>query len=71
MSKVTLEKQSADATRADNFSPALQGATLSNYVNKQVKAVAVDSVEKGSAAAASGLQKATLLLVSTICQLAP
>ncbi|SPZ01467.1 protease [Proteus mirabilis] len=60
--KVTLEKQSADATRADNFSPALQGATLSNYVNKQVKAVAVDSVEKGSAAAASGLQKGDLII---------
>ncbi len=60
--KVTLEKQSADATRADNFSPALQGATLSNYVNKQVKAVAVDSVEKGSAAATSGLQKGDLII---------
>lgn len=34
--------------RRPDSSLHFQGATLSNYVNKQVKAVAVDSVEKGS-----------------------
>ncbi|WP_121785008.1 Do family serine endopeptidase, partial [Pseudomonas aeruginosa] len=60
--KVTLEKQSGDATRADNITPALQGAVLSNYTDKQVKGVVIDSVEKGSLAAQSGLQKGDIII---------
>lgn len=60
--KVTLEKQSGDATRADNITPALQGAVLSNYSDKQMKGVMVDSVEKGSLAAGAGLQKGDIII---------
>lgn len=60
--KVTLDKQSGDATRADNITPALQGAVLSNYSDKQMKGVIVDSVEKGSLAERSGLQKGDIII---------
>ncbi|TKI06915.1 serine endoprotease DegQ [Martelella alba] len=60
---VTLDDSASSATSADNLSPALQGATLSNGQLKDgTKGVKVDDVAKDTPAAQIGLHKDDVII---------
>lgn len=53
---VELQNSEQSATSAETLMPALQGATLNNGEAKGNKGIVIKDVEKGSAAAQSGLR---------------
>ncbi|WP_312952929.1 serine endoprotease DegQ [Superficieibacter sp.] len=60
--EVTLDKSSSSSASADMIAPALQGAKLSDGQLKDgTKGIAVDEVEKDSAAAQAGLHKGDVI----------
>ncbi|HAZ53778.1 MAG TPA: serine endoprotease DegP [Franconibacter helveticus] len=61
--EVTLDKSTTSSASAEMIAPALQGATLSDGQLKDgTKGVAIDEVEKGSAAAQIGLHKDDVII---------
>ncbi|WP_049293800.1 serine endoprotease DegQ [Franconibacter helveticus] len=61
--EVTLDKSTTSSASAEMIAPALQGATLSDGQLKDgTKGVAINEVEKGSAAAQIGLHKDDVII---------
>jgi len=74
--EVTLDKSTSSSASAEMIIPSLQGATLSDGQLKDgTKGVAIENVEKGSAAAQAGLHKDDVIIgvnrerVSTIAEI--
>ena len=59
---VTLENSGVTTTQAENISPALQGATLSDGDVKGTPGIKIDDVVKGSVAAQMGMHKGDLII---------
>ncbi|WP_058910801.1 serine endoprotease DegQ [Entomohabitans teleogrylli] len=60
---VTLDKSTASSASAEQITPALSGATLSDSQLKDgAKGIAVDEVEKDSPAAQAGLKKGDIII---------
>ncbi len=59
---VTLENSGVTTTQAENISPALQGATLSDGDVKGTPGIKIDDVAKGSVAAQMGMHKGDLII---------
>lgn len=61
--EVTLDKSTSSSASAEIIAPSLQGASLSDGQLKDgTKGIAIDSVEKGSAAAQAGLHKDDVII---------
>ncbi|KFC00326.1 outer membrane stress sensor serine protease [Trabulsiella guamensis ATCC 49490] len=61
--EVTLDKSTSSTASAEQISPALQGASLSDGQLKDgSKGIVIDSIEKGSAAAQIGLHKDDVII---------
>lgn len=61
--EVTLDKSTSSSASAEMIIPALQGATLSDSQLKDgTKGIAIENVEKGSAAAQAGLHKDDVII---------
>lgn len=61
--EVTLDKSTSSSASADLISPSLQGAELSDSQLKDgTKGIAINNVEKGSAAAQAGLHKDDVII---------
>ncbi|WP_054179042.1 serine endoprotease DegQ [Trabulsiella odontotermitis] len=61
--EVTLDKSTSSTASAEQISPALQGASLSDGQLKDgSKGIVIDSIEKGSAAAQVGLHKDDVII---------
>lgn len=61
--EVTLDKSTSSSASADLISPSLQGAELSDGQLKDgTKGIAINNVEKGSAAAQAGLHKDDVII---------
>ncbi|OAT60405.1 outer membrane stress sensor serine protease [Obesumbacterium proteus ATCC 12841] len=59
---VTLENSGVTTTQAENISPSLQGATLSDGDVKGTPGIKIDDVAKGSVAAQMGMHKGDLII---------
>jgi len=61
--EVTLDKSTSSSASAEIIAPSLQGASLSDGQLKDgTKGIAIDEVEKGSAAAQAGLHKDDVII---------